>query len=194
MYGKVMGSAPQGLESDRETFNDLTVLLPSNSFAKHRDAEVVPLITRYKEDRSEDAIKELGAYIDSNWVTNPTLIDVDYMEATRNEREPWARNATDEDKVPSLESDPIELAAKMIPVKKNPEGVLDLVGKFFDVVALALIMMSKRLKIEALVGEMTDVMERVRYNCLEARSERYGGIDPSKFPRTYDRIHMSNIP
>lgn len=50
------------------------------------------------------------------------------------------------------------------------------------------------MKVEVLVGEMTDVMERMRWNCLEERSKPAGGIDPSNFPRTYDRIHMSNIP
>lgn len=50
--------------------------------------------------------------------------------------------------------------------------------------------------VEALVGEMTDTMERLRWNHLESRSnlKPSGGVDPSAFPRTYDRIHMSNIP
>jgi hypothetical protein len=145
------------------------------------------------ETGSKDAIKELGDHIDANWVTNPTLVDVDYTERTRVKQEPWAHSATDEDKVPAMESDPIELAAKLPPLGKVT-GVLDAVGKFFEGVSLALVMLSKRMKVEALVGEMTDVMEHIRWDCLEARSQPSGGIDPSAFPRTYDRIHMSNIP
>jgi hypothetical protein len=49
--------------------------------------------------------------------------------------------------------------------------------------------------IEAMVGEITDIMERLRWDCLESRSPAPGAkIDPAKFPRKYDRIHMSNIP
>lgn len=146
------------------------------------------------EKGSKTAIKELGDYIEANWVTNPTLIDVDYAEGAVAGWLPWAHHgATDEDEVPAIEADPIELAGKLSGLSKA-KGALETVGSFFGVVSLALVMLSDRLKIEALVGEMTDVMERIRWDCLESRSQPSGGIDPSTFPSTYDRIHMSNIP
>ncbi|KAB5585107.1 hypothetical protein GE09DRAFT_15274 [Coniochaeta sp. 2T2.1] len=48
--------------------------------------------------------------------------------------------------------------------------------------------------VEVLVGEMTDIMERIRWNCLETRAKPVGDIDPSTFPWTYDGIHMGNVP
>ncbi|KAH8904162.1 hypothetical protein BR93DRAFT_971230 [Coniochaeta sp. PMI_546] len=192
MLGRLLVSTPQGMEQDRKSLDDLTVLLPSRGFAERRDSALVPLMMRY-EKGSRDAIKELGDHIDANWVTNPTLIDVDYSERTRAEQEPWLHSATVEDMVPAMESDPIELAVKL-PTFGTGTTVLDAVGKFFDGVSMALVTLSERMKIEALVGEMSDVMERIRWDCLEARSKPSGGIDPSKFPRKYDRIHMSNIP
>ncbi|KAK3328948.1 hypothetical protein B0H66DRAFT_585518 [Apodospora peruviana] len=163
---------PKGFETDRKTFDDLAVLLPSREFAERRDPPLVALMQQCKETE----------YIDANWVTNPTLFDIDH--------------ASDEDwKVLSIEADPLEVAAKLLgPPFKAGQGVMEYTASFFTVVSLSLVKISDHLMVEALVGEMTDVMDLIRWNCLDARSQPSGGIDPSGFPRTYDRIHMSNIP
>lgn len=119
---------------------------------------------------------------------------MDYTESTRNDTGAWPQNASEEDKVPSVESDPLELAQKVLPPSLSTKGVLDTVSKFFEMASFSLVMFSGRMKIEVLSGEMNDVLERIHYDCLEARSRPSGGVDPSKFPRKYDRIHMSNIP
>lgn len=58
-------------------------------------------------------------------------------------------------------------------------------------------LLADRLQIEVIAGEMADVMERIRYGCLEHRS--HNPNDPkslklTRFPSGFDRIHMSNIP
>lgn len=68
---------------------------------------------------------------------------------------------------------------------------------WFDVITVSIITLGEKLTIEALVGEMTDVMERIRYDALDHRSlapRNKKDSDPRKFPKTFDRIHMSNIP
>lgn len=178
--------------AERKAWEELTAVLPPMGFAKRRDPASVPLIERYKK-KSPGALQELSNHIDNNWVTNPTLIDVDYLASTRSE-ELWTSGDTEEDKVPSIEADVLTEATKLMPETPG-EGVLEHLGRMFDMIAILTIQfLPDRLMIEALAGEMTDTMERITHNCLPSRSEPIGGIDPSTFPPKYDRIHMSNIP
>jgi len=187
--------AEPGFELDRESFDDLGVVLPSKGFAERRDEPLVAIMEEYRKG-SKAAEQKLAAHIDENWVTNLTLIDFDYSEARNNAGDPLYPMFDDEAKVPSIESDPTELA-QMLPEVSRGQGVLEGVGDFFSTTALMLLQFGgdKRLMIEAMVGEMTDVMERLHWDCLESRySSPDAKIDPAKFPRKYDRIHMSNIP
>lgn len=47
------------------------------------------------------------------------------------------------------------------------------------------------LRVEMVAGEMADVMERMRYDCMEDMRDEEAS---SEFPRHFDRIHLSNIP
>jgi hypothetical protein len=187
--------AEPGFELDRKSFDDLGVVLPSKGFAKRRDEPLVAMMEEYRKG-SEAAKQKLAAHIDKNWATNLTLIDFDYSEPRNNANDPLYPMVKDQDKVPSIESDPTDLAAKF-PAMSSNQGVLENIGGFFSTTALMFAQFGadNRLMIEATVGEITDIMERLRWDCLESRSPAPGAkIDPAKFPRKYDRIHMSNIP
>ncbi|KJZ68139.1 hypothetical protein HIM_12472 [Hirsutella minnesotensis 3608] len=57
--------------------------------------------------------------------------------------------------------------------------------------------LQKRLVVELIIGEMADIMERIRYDLLDYRlspSNDSGMLDPTAFPQTFDYVHMSNIP
>jgi hypothetical protein len=192
-YGREKASQiNDSFPAERKAWEELTVVLPPQGFAKRRDPASVPLIERYKK-KTPGALQELSDHIDNSWVTNPTLIDVDYVEATRSE-EFWTHENNEEDKVPSIEADVLTEATKFMPERPG-KGMLEHVGMIFDMIALVMTsFLPDRLMIEALTGEMTDIMERITHNCLPSRSMPIGGIDPSRFPRRYDRIHMSNIP
>ncbi|KAK4185855.1 tetratricopeptide [Podospora australis] len=123
---------------------------------------IVPLMEAY-EEAAPDAAKKLGVYIDENRVTNPTLVDLDFTRATEGQRE---------NDVPNFEEDPLYLATSLIP--STNESALQTIATFFDVVALSLILLSKRMKVEALVGEMSEVMERIRWSCLDSRAHPCG--------------------
>ncbi|KAK3358423.1 hypothetical protein B0T24DRAFT_129299 [Lasiosphaeria ovina] len=196
MYGQSLAKDTlPGFERDRKIFDELAILLPTKDFARRRDPPLVALIEKYDKTGSREAINQIRSHVDAAWVTNLTLIDFDHVESliVYGENGLGEKVSTDEDKVPSIESDPLELV-HMLPNNGQDEGVLDMVGGLFVSVSYGLIKLSGRLKIEALAGEMTDTMDRIRWGCLEARSRPAGGIDPSEFPRKYDRIHMSNIP
>lgn len=193
VLGKVNTTIPS-LREARKVFDELTVLLPEREFALRRDPGSIPLMERY--DKGVDgAGKELGEYIDKNWVTNPTLIDLEYVKRTRPEDDENLK--TDEDKLPAIEADSFELAKSVIsglPFAKEVSSILVQLGQWFDLLSLSMTMLSKRMKVEVLHADMLDVMERIRYNCLQDRSKPAGLIDPAGFSRKYDRIHMSNIP
>ncbi|KAK4209000.1 hypothetical protein QBC37DRAFT_378517 [Rhypophila decipiens] len=66
---------------------------------------------------------------------------------------------------------------------------------------------SASMVIEVICGKVAEVMERLQYDCYEGRAvgtasatagsddkPQIQGPDPSKFPKTFDRIHLSNIP
>lgn len=67
----------------------------------------------------------------------------------------------------------------------------------FDTFAMSTAVVFDRIQIEVIAGEMADVLERIRYGCLEHRSHKpseSNQLDPTQFPSKYDRIAMSNIP
>ena len=194
---------------DEQCFRQLTVLLPGKDFATRRDSPFVELLQRYRsaDSRSDElkATNALGKYIDAHWTVNPTFIDLDSEEANRADMERYANGRTVpvEAMVPFMEWDPTELDERLgaafigLPTEMPPQtasnGPLNRICKFFAKLSLSLAKLSGRVMVEAVVGEMADFMEHNRWDCLDHRKDPIGGIDPSKFPRAYDRIHMSNI-
>ena len=71
-----------------------------------------------------------------------------------------------DDKIPTIHGDPAELALHL-PDDFRAATVLGTVRDFFKTMSLTLARLSGWLMVEALVGEMTDIMERIRWNCLE---------------------------
>lgn len=102
--------------------------------------------------------------------------------------------------MPTLDWDPSDLIHNLsVPAQGRDENtnVLKSLAEFFDVLAISLVNLTRRVSVEIITGEMADVLERIRYNALEHRLKKPNkpkGIDPTQFPRQYDRIHMSNIP
>lgn len=76
-------------------------------------------------------------------------------------------------------------------------GIIDSIAKVFDMLSMSAVSLTGRLQIEMVAGEMTDFLDRLKYDCLDHRSHKphdKDSLDPRSFPRRYDRIHMSNIP
>lgn len=75
------------------------------------------------------------------------------------------------------------------------ENAIGLIVTFFDLLTDALRLPGgPKMTVEIVLGEITDFMDRLRYNCLEFRPEATeDGFDTSKFPRAYERIHLNNV-
>lgn len=124
---------------DRKAFGDWTVLLPSEGFAERRDPPLVNLMKNYKIGSKGSKIA-LGQHIDAHWVTNATIMDMDYCERTRennNKEKLMGRPVMDDDHIPSIEADAILLAGKLPSPQQDPGTALELIGRFFDWVALS---------------------------------------------------------
>lgn len=209
----LMPPLPRAHETfDTFSFDELTVLLPGPDFTARRDPPLVELIRRCRAlapgSARSTATRAVGEYIDANWAVNPTLIDIDYEERNQADMDMYAiangRTVPVDEMVPSMEWSPIDLKDRLMMVPMDlhkgvlPQtenaGSLGYIGNFFAAISDILVKMTGRVMVEAVVGEMADFMERTRWDCLPDRKESIDGIDPSKFPRVYDRIHMSNIP
>ncbi|KUI64181.1 hypothetical protein VM1G_10953 [Cytospora mali] len=158
----------------------------------------------YPRSGGSAQLKGLEDYLDVTWKVNITLLDAD-QEATRDadlvnisryhESGCQAENFTGLGYPANLaDFDPVEMTDKFI---SDTGSVIEKTAVFFQGVTLGLVMLNEKLSIEAVVGEVADVMERIRYDSLDHRSlppKGEKGIDPRKFPKTFDRIHMSNVP
>lgn len=144
------------------------------------------------EYRSTGKSEKLLQYIDSNWRLNNTVIDYDYANIKREQGD---------DGLAVFEFQPLKVAELMgvdTTEKAGTSSIERLAEKFqtfsFSTLTLGV---KKRLVIEVIVGEMADIMERIRYNLLDHRLSAPSDsklLDPTLFPRTFDYVHMSNIP
>lgn len=187
---------PKGLREDRKFFDDVGVILPPAGFADTHDPTLAELIRDYNKGAA-NAIKKLTDHLDKTWAINLTLFDFDFVEAFARSEVMPSSLMSDADKVPCLELDPLDQVSHLPSLGgRAGKGIVGIVGRFFDAIAVnsSILAFNDRLRVEFLVGEMVDTMDRLRYDCLPSRKTIVRGVDPSTFPRRYDRIHMSNVP
>lgn len=129
--------------------------------------------------RDEDATpKKVKAYVLKNWEVNVTMLDVDWQRASHGSLE-GAMGFDPYDMMDSLYKE----TGIVEPAKKST--LFDYVSHFFSQVADTIRRLQGRVLVEVIHGEITGVMDKIRYGELE----RSGG-----FPSSYDRVHLSNIP
>ncbi|KAH6685757.1 hypothetical protein F5X68DRAFT_240974 [Plectosphaerella plurivora] len=198
-----LGMPPPESDStqNRRDFRAFGVVFPNNTFLERREPELLPLIEAYRKSGSGTAAKQaLATHLDDNWRINMTLLDMDYESRRLRENS----NSGPLDLLPVLDWDPNTMAEWLQPgSSKSPrsEGLFEDMSTFFEILAVSALSHLGRLQIGLIAGEMAEVMERIRYDSLEHRSPSVKArtpvkrpVDPSRFPRVYDRIHMSNIP
>lgn len=191
-------------KQDRKDFDSLGCLFADLDFFRRREPEVVLLYEAYKSAEPRTR-RELEEYLDAHWSVNVTLLDSDH-EATMDEDlakiasfyasgcEPWSVHS-DDSFAHLAEFDPVLTLQLFMPRSKSP--VLEGMGLYFDAVTASIAVCFDEISMELILGEMTDVMERVRFDALEHRScapKTDGDVDSRTFPKTYDLIHLSNIP
>jgi len=172
-----------GSDRDTEFFDQFVIIPPPKQSPMPIDSELQALLDSTPASLDSSARKKVEDHLDRNWKTNVTLIDMDY-EAQMNEEEP---KPEEPHSVPILDFDPCETIDQMFPTQVSSTGIIDRLSKSFYIISRCLeaLVSRSRVTLEVVYGEMTDFMERLRYDCLE---------DRSTFPKQFDRIHLSNIP
>ncbi|KAI0843718.1 hypothetical protein F5Y06DRAFT_9719 [Hypoxylon sp. FL0890] len=178
-------------EADLQAFDDFSVMFPPSAVLSRFEPALSALIIGYQHGNKRTR-KRISDYLDKHWKVNPTLIDVKWQ----------ARQQPGD--VPTMEVDPSGIVKALTgnsskldtPNRKSMYCVLKHAGLFFEKVGLAMLSLKDRLMIEMIIGDMTEVLERLRHGKMvrpqqETDSE---GRKPSDWPQKYHIIHMSNIP
>ncbi|KAI2467676.1 hypothetical protein F4781DRAFT_423198 [Annulohypoxylon bovei var. microspora] len=178
-------------EADHRTFKKFGVLFPPEA---RFEPELSALVTAYNNNE-RDAQQRISHYLDDHWKVNSTLTD-------------WSDQMVRSDLGLKLNvmHDPFciidcltKQATSMIKSSRSAYSVLTLATEFFERVCISLILLKERLTVEMIVGDMADVLERVRYGALDRPKKRQGEGDrvsptTTDWPKKYHFIHMSNVP
>jgi hypothetical protein len=138
---------------------------------------------------SESAVRKAVRSIDDGWSTNPTFVDLAWVRKVPNRDlhiDPGPCNFTD------------DIWERMWDNGFRPSqlSLFEHPAHWFLSIAQALKQMRGRIKIEARVGDVTTVLEQIKYGVVGHRERR----NPSEthhqasYPEVYDRIHLSNVP
>jgi hypothetical protein len=193
------GQPPEttGTAQDRELFENFTFIPPPQRYMAKIEPKLLELITAQAEKKGGSS-QALETYLDDEWQTNITILDIDWEERRHIPTGTVAAGG-----IASLSSDPFELAQSLTSgfggaLSDKDNILIEVIMQFFSFLARAMLELQSNghMTMEMIAGEMGDVMERLHHDALPHRnlSAVGKGLDPSRFPRKFDRIHMSNIP
>ncbi|CAJ2510727.1 Uu.00g063520.m01.CDS01 [Anthostomella pinea] len=179
-------------EADHRVFDDFSVILAPTATLERYEPELAALV-REHQTGGKGAQLRIDEYLDKHWKLNATLIDAD-----------WEANKENTDEIPDMGFDPFHLVEALtgMSFKKPKAGAgsgsaMERVRLFFERVGDSIGKLQGRLSIEMMVGDMADVLERIRYGHLDrSTGSMHDGstsMDPG-WPSKYHGIHMSNIP
>ncbi|KJX96528.1 putative tetratricopeptide-like protein [Zymoseptoria brevis] len=141
------------------------------------------------------------AAVKAHWRTNVTLFDLEWMYSRANDE----GERTDIDTGES----PYTIAAKIEELGIKPRGaqcLYDYVATWLIQIAQAIRQLRGRFQVEACVGDLTAVLEQIKYGVVGHRSHAITpesvAVKPhavaaavqNDYPQLYDRIHLSNVP
>lgn len=121
---------------------------------------------------------KMKAYVSKNWKVNVTMLDIDWQRGSHGSLD----SAMGFDPYDTMDSLYKETGMKE-PASKST--LYDYVSHFFSHVADVIRRLQGRILVEVIHGEITGVMDKIRYGDLERSGD---------FPSSYDQVHMSNIP
>ncbi|KAK2613339.1 hypothetical protein N8I77_000257 [Diaporthe amygdali] len=197
------GPTPLTCEEDEAAFDAFTITPPPAAFIKRHEPEIGTLLdlmrsaTRKPQERARHSAA-LDEYINRHWKTNMTLIDFAWEARKDRNNDQEAQFLPEWARLTAMEGEHVSMLRHILG-DYNPsplpgqKGVIQMLGTYFFLVAKSLehIRRFSNLRVEIISGEMTDVMERLRYGCVEGRAvTRFS----ASFPQRFDRIHMSNVP
>ncbi|CAG8971364.1 hypothetical protein HYALB_00006913 [Hymenoscyphus albidus] len=179
-------------KAERELYLASLVLQPPTSLLEKYDPVMLELLQKY-QSRPRANAPRFRDHLCNHWHINTTMIDEDWYHSMQDKRDM------------GFGHDPFEATKKFtddVLVVKNPERLYDYMVPFFTEMAKALVILNGRLEIEVVLGDCVDLAERLRFGLFptteEFKSENGEDSDfeqrPERFPTSFHRIHLSNVP
>ncbi|KAF3070885.1 putative tetratricopeptide-like protein [Daldinia childiae] len=173
-------------KEDRQTFDEFSVLFPPKTMLPILEPESSTLYADYRAGK-QGAQKRVSDYLDQHWKVNVTLLD------------PIMHIRQPEDAIFVMERHPFSMIASTVThlsrLRAHDKSIYSLkhMMDFFEKVSQGLLQLQGRLIMEVIVGDMAEVLERIRYGILD-RPEQEKDAITIDWPLTYHLIHMNNIP
>ncbi|OCL14552.1 hypothetical protein AOQ84DRAFT_308742 [Glonium stellatum] len=178
---------PDGCQVEKRCYLNTGLLYPPLQFLDQDEPHLKALIATYRQsDGSKKVASAICKYIDVKWRPNVTLADVEYQ----------LPDLYFENK-PCITHDPFQVMARQLqsPNTTCPKQLYDYAFCFFTNLTKAISHLKGRFVIEFMNSEITKTMEQLRYSNTDHRgSGSLNALNLEKFPRRFDRIHLSNIP
>jgi len=165
---------PAALVIERNFFAKTGACWASRPWAQQHE----PVLLTVRADKKH--WQKARTHVSENWRVNMTLMD-----------EQWPEDQAYEDDLGSvLAFDPFDIMTRFYLHTDLEEPTEDptiyaYAAKFFARVAVAMKRLQNRLVVEVIHGEISDILEAIRYRTLDRADN---------FPSEYDQVHLSNIP
>ncbi|TGO77146.1 hypothetical protein BELL_0121g00190 [Botrytis elliptica] len=166
---------------EKEFYAKYALVYPPEKMILSQEPRLKKLITKaLKEKRYSNKLRK---YLAKNWKFNPTMMDQN-----------WYRNTLRKyghSKGYSFEINPFSAIWHFQDTWKGtePSSLFDHVAPTFKRAANAIKEMKGIFCVEALCGDVTEIAEWFHFDCSPTRVSR-----SPEFPKSFDCIHMSNIP
>lgn len=146
-----------------------------------REPRLAKLIT--KVSKWSKYSKTLRKYLENNWKFNPTMMDPNWHQNT------LRKYGQLEDY--SFGDNPFSTIWHFRDTWEGtkPSCLFDHVAPMFKRASNAIMEMKGRICVEALCGDVIETAEWFHFDCSPTRISR-----PPEFPKSFECIHMSNIP
>lgn len=171
------GEVDQSCRRELESFLGTGAHWPPETLTAKMEPELATLLSGNPVGKHSGKVRK---HISSHWKVNPTLLDLEWHRDCRGSPDG------------TLKFNPYQaidhLVARadlkmMIPARSD--RLFDFLSPFFLEAARAIKELHGRFTVECLLGDVTEVMEQIRYGLTDR---------PKGFPKLYNRVHMTNIP
>jgi hypothetical protein len=176
-------------ERDDKLFWAYGIFLPYDKSLLEYESELAQLV----QDTTPAGRQKALDLIDRTWKPNVTLVDVNWdvvLEPDRHHPSEVPNFCFDSSAVAQRLFSPSEDQAREYGVKSFWGWFV----MFFTLVSGSIKDLRSQMSVELVVGEMNDCLKRLQHDAWSTRGEKQGKLDPSLFPRIFNRINMSNVP
>ncbi|KAI1453780.1 hypothetical protein F4805DRAFT_478149 [Annulohypoxylon moriforme] len=169
---------------NNQDFYDYAVVFPPEVVLSKFEPELSSLLAS-RRDSDRRTQKQIGKYLDKHWKVNATLIDMDWQARQAPGSQSYMENE------PFSIIDNLTMQSSKLKVSDpSSRCLLQHAADFFERVGLSILQLRERLTMEVILGDMADVLERIRYGFLN----RAVPSTTTEWPEKYHIIHMSNTP